>query len=386
MAFEQKRGAASLPLRSALAGTIVGLAALVVAVMFGTTLNRLVTDPHQYGWQWDAIVDSGFGVFPYKTLGTSLLNDRRVRGLTAGNYGEAVIAGRDVPAVGLDEKKGGLYPYLLEGKPAATPTEIVLGTTVMRRIHAHIGSTIPVTIFGKERQMVVVGRSVFPSMGRGSFAPVSLGDGVAVVASSLPQLTESGNPATGDDIYNFVIVRANSVADRKALLADLKEHFLVGPCILTNDCNLTLSARPLELGVLATEVRSAPLVLAGLLALFAIATMAHAILTSVRMRARDLAVLKTLGFVKRQIRATVAWQTSALAFTALLLGIPLGVMAARATWSMFAEGLGVPPSSVVPMMALVIGAPLMLIIANLIGMVPARVAARTEAAVVLRAE
>jgi hypothetical protein len=346
----------------------------------------LVTDPHQYGWRWDAIVDSSFGVFPYKTLGTSLLKDQRVRGLTAGNYGEVVIRGRDVPAVGLDEKKGGLYPYLLEGRPAATPTEIVLGTSVMRRIHAHRGSTISVTIFGKERQMVVVGRAVFPSMGRGSFAPVSLGDGVAVVASSLPQLTESGNPAAGDDIYYFILVSANSAADRRGLLDDLKHNFLVGPCVLTNDCNLTLSARPLELGVLATQVRSAPLVLAGLLALFAIATMAHAILTSVRMRARDLAVLKTLGFVKRQIRATVAWQTSALAFTALLVGIPLGVILARATWSMFAGGLGVSPSSVVPMVALVIGAPIMLIIANVIGMLPARAAARTEAAVVLRTE
>jgi hypothetical protein len=38
------------------------------------------------------------------------------------------------------------------------------------------------------------------------------------------------------------------------------------------------------------------------------------------------------------------------------------------------------------MMALVIGAPIILIIANLIGMLPARAAARTQAAVVLRTE
>ena len=129
-----------------------------------------------------------------------------------------------------------------------------------------------------------------------------------------------------------------------------------------------------------------PLILAGLLALFAAATLAHALLTSVRLRARDLAILKTIGFIRRQIIATVAWQTSTLAVTALLLGLPLGIIAGRAIWSMFASGLGVPSVPVISAVVLGVAIPSTLLLANVIGALPARAAARTEAAVVLRTE
>ena len=135
-----------------------------------------------------------------------------------------------------------------------------------------------------------------------------------------------------------------------------------------------------------TRVRSVPLILAGLLALFAAATLAHALLTSVRLRSHDLAILKTIGFVRRQIRATVAWQTSVLAFTALLFGLPLGVIGGRGIWSLFATGLGVPADAVISLVVVLVAIPATLLLANLIGAAPARAAARTEAAVVLRTE
>jgi len=127
-------------------------------------------------------------------------------------------------------------------------------------------------------------------------------------------------------------------------------------------------------------------VLAGLLALLAVATLAHALLTSVRIRARDLAVLKTIGFVRRPIRAAVAWQTSTLAFAALLVGLPLGIIAGRAAWALFANGVGVPAAAVVPLLVVLLAIPVTLLLANIIGALPARAAARTEAAVVLRSE
>jgi hypothetical protein len=385
MAFEQKRGAASLPLRSALAGSVVGLAALVAALMFGSTLNRLVSDPHQYGWRWDLIADSSFGAFPDKTIGKQLLENPDVSGLTFGNYGDAVIAGRDVPGIGLDQKKGAVYPVLVEGRAATNDDEIVLGTTVMHLAHTSVGKTIEVNIAEEKHSMRVVGRAVFPTMGRGSFEPTALGDGVAVVAELFKQFQD---PQFKGAIYNFALIKVRP-GSSGSVTKLLNDKFLVGDCVLTNDCVVGSAGpgrgRPIELGVLA-DVRSAPLILAGLLALFATATLAHSLLTSVRMRAHDLAILKTIGFVKRQIRATVAWQTSALAFTALVVGLPLGVVAGRAIWSRFADGLGVTPGAVVPIIVVLVAIPATLLIANLIGALPARVAARTEAAVVLRTE
>ena len=60
-------------------------------------------------------------------------------------------------------------------------------------------------------------------------------------------------------------------------------------------------------------------------------------MTSVRARRRDLAVLKTLGCSRRQVGATVAWQATTIVGLALVIGIPVGIIAGRWTWRGFAE-------------------------------------------------
>ena len=46
---------------------------------------------------------------------------------------------------------------------------------------------------------------------------------------------------------------------------------------------------------------------------------------SVRRRTRDLALLKTLGMVRRQVVAVVIWQASIPVAIGTLAGIPLGI-------------------------------------------------------------
>ena len=60
---------------------------------------------------------------------------------------------------------------------------------------------------------------------------------------------------------------------------------------------------------------------------FAVGTLAHVLLTGVRLRCRDLALLKTLGFERSQVLGVVAWEASAFAAVALAIGLPLGVLA-----------------------------------------------------------
>jgi len=52
-----------------------------------------------------------------------------------------------------------------------------------------------------------------------------------------------------------------------------------------------------------TGVRDTPLVLAVALALLAIATLTHVLLTSIRHRRRDLAMFKTLGLLRHRCSA-----------------------------------------------------------------------------------
>ena len=75
----------------------------------------------------------------------------------------------------------------------------------------------------------------------------------------------------------------------------------------------------------------------------AFATLVHVLVTSVRRRRRDLAILRTIGFTRRQISRTVAWQAATIAAAALAIGIPLGVVVGRFAWSLFASRLGVVP-------------------------------------------
>jgi ABC-type antimicrobial peptide transport system permease subunit len=112
----------------------------------------------------------------------------------------------------------------------------------------------------------------------------------------------------------------------------------------------------------------------------------HALVTSVRRRRRDLAVLKTLGFDRRQIRASVAWQATTLATVGLAVGVPAGVIVGGFVWRQVAEGLGISPALSIPTVAVLLVIPCAIAAVNLIGFFPARAAARTRPAVALRTE
>jgi ABC-type antimicrobial peptide transport system permease subunit len=110
--------------------------------------------------------------------------------------------------------------------------------------------------------------------------------------------------------------------------------------------------------------------------------MTHTLVTSVRRRRRDLAVLKTLGFTRGQVGATIAWQAITFAVVALAFGLPLGVAVGRWAWQLTADALGVSSAPVVPL-AVAAGA---VVAANLVAAVPGRAASRLRPATALRSE
>ena len=76
----------------------------------------------------------------------------------------------------------------------------------------------------------------------------------------------------------------------------------------------------------AQRIRATPIVLAGLLAVLGVGVLAHLLVTSIRKRRRDLAVIKTLGATRRQLASAVAWQATTLVAVALVVGVPLGTV------------------------------------------------------------
>jgi hypothetical protein len=87
------------------------------------------------------------------------------------------------------------------------------------------------------------------------------------------------------------------------------------------------------------------------------------------------------------VRGVVAWQATALAAAALMIGVPAGIIAGRWTWSVFATAAGVSPQATIALPVVLLAVPLVtLLLANVIAAFPGRVAARLRPAIVLRAE
>ncbi len=376
LALEPGRGRTAVPTRSTLLGAAVAVATLAAAFTFGTNLVRMVNTPRLYGQGWQVAVDVEFSQLPRSEVESFLRQQSGVAGWTFGNHNDATIGGRHVAAVQMTGANGpAMFPTLLEGRAPGATDEIVLGSSTLAHVHRHVGQTVTMVLQGddKPRTMQVVGRAVFPFFGQGEVTPTGLGDGAALL-----------EPGLRPDGFNFVLigmVQGPSEHDNIARLArNLKA---TGVC--HQECSAITAQRPTDVSNYA-RIESTPLALSGVLALLAVATVAHLLVTSIRRRRRDLAVLKALGFVRRQVSAAVAWQATIVVALALLIGLPVGVAAGREAWRFFATRLGVDPDPQVPILAALVSIPVALAIANAVAAAPAWVAGRLRPATVLRTE
>jgi predicted lysophospholipase L1 biosynthesis ABC-type transport system permease subunit len=96
--------------------------------------------------------------------------------------------------------------------------------------------------------------------------------------------------------------------------------------------------------------------------------------------------LKALGLTRRQVAATLAWQATALALAALVIGTPLGVIAGKLAWAAFATSLGVPTSADIPVFAVVATVVAELLAANALAAGPGLAASWGPPAEALRSE
>jgi predicted lysophospholipase L1 biosynthesis ABC-type transport system permease subunit len=90
--------------------------------------------------------------------------------------------------------------------------------------------------------------------------------------------------------------------------------------------------------------------------------------------------------VNGQVAATVAWQATTVAMVGIIIGVPLGILIGRVTWSAFASNLGFVPVSIVQgwlLAALIAG---ILVAANLLAALPALAARRFQPGQLLRTQ
>jgi len=375
MALEPGRGRSAVPVRTTVVGAVLAVAALAAALVFGSSLDHLLGNPTLYGVTWDAQVQalSSSDITPALPAVTG---DRRVADISVGYTGFPVDVGPvRLEGLALRAVRGdALLPAPVEGRAPERADEVMLGTRTLKELHTHVGATITAMLAdtGARRAYRVVGSGVFPTLDDA----LSLGRGVAVTVDALTASLPKGVPTPP---FDHAVVRLAPGVDKAPALADLARA--VAPFGDTVEA----PEKPVDL-VNFGRVEQLPLVLAALVGALAAATLAHLLITSVRRRRRELALLKTLGLVPRQVRWAVASQASTLALGALIVGVPAGVAAGRWGWTIFGHQLGILPAPSVGLARLVLLAAGTLAVANAVALVPARAAARTPPAAVLRAE
>lgn len=367
MAVEPGR-TGSVPTRAALAGTVLSLMALVTAFTFGNSLQNLIDEPRLYGWNWDALVGDVFFEDLADQVVPPLSEAESVAGFSTITLTEADVGGVRVPTFGFESNSGSVFPPIVSGRAPEQPDEIVLGARTMGDAGKSIGDTVTVRVGDNIVKMRIVGRGVLPALSGGDIA--GLGEGALITGEGLARLVPRA-------VRNLFAVRfAEGVSDEQK--GEVLGQFEEGASVST--------ASPPKRVADFDRVDNVPVVLAGLLILIGAATLVHTLVTAVRRRRRDLAILRTLGFVKAQVRWTVAWQATTFTVFALAVGIPLGAAAGRSAWGIFANELGIVPEPVVPLLPVLLTIPVTIMIANAVALLPGRAAVRTPPAVVLRTE
>jgi hypothetical protein len=375
MALEPGRGRTSVPVWTTVLGVTVAIAAFAASFTFLGSYRHVLATPRLYGVDFDIGVGNPFlGPDAGPAIVAVLQKDPDIDRFSGGSIFQFVqVHGpgdttERLNVWAFEPIRGLVHPTISAGRWPTAPGEIALGARSMRALHTGVGRTVTVTGGSTTAQMRVVGQATLPEAG---LAP-GLGDGAGMSLEGLrvfyPDAAENVFPVDLKPGANAAAVttRLNeSLASIGANVADLEDT-----------PNLSNFKR----------IQALPLLLAGLLAVAGAATLVHTLISSIRRRRRDLAILSILGFSRGQVSSIVAWQASTLALLALVVGLPLGIAAGRWGWYLFTTQLGIVFEPRIGSVPLLLAVPATLVAANLIALLPGRAASRVKPAVVLRTE
>jgi ABC-type antimicrobial peptide transport system permease subunit len=385
-ALDPGRGRNITPVRSALLGATLAVTVLTATVTFGTSLDSLVSQPALYGWNWNYAIVSAFGGaedLPAPQIASILHKDHDVLAWSGANFVHATLDHQREPVY--TERPGArVSPTLLSGHDVEGSNQVVLGVSTMAELHKRLGDTVTLGgDGGAPRTLVIVGTATIPAVS----SDAGLGQGAIVATSdfSAALLNLQGNPVSGP---NMVLVRVRSGVSATSAYRSLKNvvnEVDAIPKLEMPAGGVIKVLRPAEI-VNFRSMGTTPAVLAGLLALGTVTALGLSLTASVRRRRRDLALLMTLGFKRRQLAFSVAWQATVCAVVGCVIGLPLGIVIGRELWDLFARSIDVVPHPTVSALSLTYVGVGALLFSNIVAAIPGRIASRTSTALVLRAE
>src|SRR5436190_1138067 len=139
LALDPGGGQTAVPVRSALAGSVIAVTAVVAAFTFGANLSHLVDTPRQYGQTWDVIIDSQFSAATPAQLEALIKGQPGVRGWSYGDYASVNAGGRAIPGIGIARGRGPVMPpAIVDGRAPNSDDEVAFGATTLGLLHAHV--------------------------------------------------------------------------------------------------------------------------------------------------------------------------------------------------------------------------------------------------------
>ena len=373
LALDPGAGRNAVPVRSAILGAAMAMIVMLATVTFGSSLATLVSRPALYGWNWTYALSSGTPTYIPRSRAAALLDhDPAVAAWTGVYYGTFKIDGLTVPVIG-QSPRAPVGPPVLSGHGlratgrscSVPPPWLRCTSTSATRSPCRAAPCGGPGCASSAPPRCRRSASVTPCTRR--WAPGRCST-TGVIPGAVPSQP------------NDILVTLRPGADR-AVQQRLLERLV--PAV--NGGQVIPVQRPAEI-VNYRSMGDTPGYLGAALAAGAIAALGLTLMASVRRRRRDLALLKTIGFTRRQIAAAVAWQSSVAVAAGAVVGVPVGIALGRFLWDLFARQINVVPEPTVPglwVILIVVGA---VLLANLVAVVPGRVAARTPTALLLRAE
>jgi hypothetical protein len=400
-ALERGHGRSAVPVRSALVGAALAVVVVVTTLTFASGLSTLESHPALYGWNWNYAIDSAGGSSVPPAAARLLTHDTDVAAWAGYNFAGVEIDDQTVPVL-LSQTHAELNPPILSGHALDANNQIVLGAATLAALHKNVGDTVSVSygspkdapVYVAPTPLLIVGTATLPAIGESGTLHPSMGTG-AMISRGIgsPAFKKAiSQPDPNLDGLDVDVVRLREGVTPAAGLSSLQRVAETANKVMAADpegqgdvYQVVGVQRPAEI-VNYQSTGATPGILAAGLAAGAVVALGLTLSTSVRRRRRDFALLKTLGFTRYQLAATVAWQASVAAFVGIVVGVPLGISLGRWLWDLFARGIYAVPEPTVPVFQVVVIALGALVLANLVAAVPGRMAARTRTALALRAE
>jgi hypothetical protein len=356
---------------SAAVGVAMAIVAVTSALTFQAGLGRLLDTPARYGWTWDAVVDSRDNAMVPGEL-VALRTSRVAQSVTLGRRTTLLADGAAIPTFTFTSLRGDNYPSVDAGRAPRGDAEIALGQQTLDRLGRQVGDHLLVRgANGVRVDTTIVGRTLLPLINLNQ--DLSVAEGGIV---DLPLLKRVGGAQISLALID--LMPGSSVADLRAAMGAIegppaKSGTVLGP-------TYTADLRGYD------AVRGTPLLLAGLLALLGLGVLAHTIVAAARRRRRELALLRCLGFLRRDVRSSVRWNAITIVVVCLLVSLPIGVALGRGLWSSFARGIGVASDATTPGIAIVVVVTATVASAIALAAVPGRRAGQLRPGEVLRNE